>query len=680
MSARLKIARLRVETETADGLYGVDIEFKAGMNLIHADNTLGKTTCIQSIIYALGLEGAMGPARAVPLKGALTKHLRRENGSDSLVIKSNVFLEMSNGQGHLATVMRSSVEEKKQLIRVWPNQRIVAGLEKLPSTDYFVRIEGAYKRERGFHQFLAKFVGLELPEVRKYDGSHCPLYLEALFSIYYVEQTRGWGGIQNTLPTYLGIQQLAQRVVEFTLALEAQETIKKRQEYLVIKSELEDEWSNNVDRMEGHATDVAGYIVDIPEKPTNDLDFSRLCEITIPGGDKEFSLPEEIERLTAKLHEAKSEMATVDEKAGPLSAKLAENTEKLSEIDNAASRLLEDLVSTEGYVQSIKMRIANVKENLRKYRDIERLNKIGSEEDFSISSERCPTCGQSVDDSLLPHVHDHEILGIAENIKYLNKQLGVLDSLLSAETARQKKKEALVARARQEMRDLRASIRSIKESLVSAGSTLSREDVRKEFSIEQKLEELQKVSEEVHESKERFQYIASRWAEAQSVLSSLPADGLTSSDRRKIGDLENYFKSMLKDFDYQSTSIEELNISLKSYKPAIEDVDLGSEASASDNIRMIWAYLYALMIMSRSEEYETNHLRILILDEPRQQEAKEVSFQSFIQTAASSGEFDEQVIIATSEKYSELTEAVSDLPVNLVHFDHALISPLDPLD
>lgn len=679
MSPKLRISRLRVETDTAEGLYGVDIEFDSGLNLIHADNTFGKTTCIQSIIYALGLEGAMGPAKAVPLKGALTKQLRREGASDVPVIKSQVFLEVSNSQGDIATVMRSSVEEKSQLIRVWPNQRIVAGLEDSQSTDYFVRIEGAYKRDRGFHQFLAGFIGLELPEVRKYDGKHCPLYLEALFSVYYVEQTRGWGGIQNTLPTYLGIQQLAQRVVEYTLALEAQETIKKRQEFLVLKSELEDEWSNVVVQMEGHAKEASGYVADIPEKPAKDIDFSDICEITIPVGNAELTLPEEIDRLSEELQNAKAETATVDKKAGPLSEELAENSERLSELDSASSRLLEDLVSTENYMQSINLRISNVKENLRKYRDIERLNKIGSEEKFSISSERCPTCGQSVDDSLLPHVHDHEVLGIDENIKYLNKQLGVLDNLFSAEATRQKRKEALVGRAREEMRELRASIRSIKESLVSTESTLSREDIRKEFSLERKIENLQLVSEEVQETKEQLQRIASKWVEVQSLLSQLPTDGLTALDRKKIGDLEEHFKVLLENFDYQSTSIGELNISTKSYKPAIEDVDLGSEASASDNIRMIWAYLYALMMMSRSEQYETNHLRVLILDEPRQQEAKDVSFQSFIRAAARSRDFEEQVIIATSEKYSELTQAVAELPVNLVHFENALISPLTPL-
>ena len=45
------------------GLYGTDIAFAPGLNVIRAPNTSGKSTCIQAIIYALGLEGMLGPGQ-----------------------------------------------------------------------------------------------------------------------------------------------------------------------------------------------------------------------------------------------------------------------------------------------------------------------------------------------------------------------------------------------------------------------------------------------------------------------------------------------------------------------------------------------------------------------------------------------------------------------------------------
>lgn len=64
----LVIENLSIRTQTNDGLYGTDIPFTQGLNIIHAENTHGKSTCIQSIVYALGLEGCLGPSRKVPLK------------------------------------------------------------------------------------------------------------------------------------------------------------------------------------------------------------------------------------------------------------------------------------------------------------------------------------------------------------------------------------------------------------------------------------------------------------------------------------------------------------------------------------------------------------------------------------------------------------------------------------
>jgi hypothetical protein len=239
-------------------------------------------------------------------------------------------------------------------------------------------MEGVAQRERGFHHFLVDFIGLSLPIVVKYDGSSAPLYLEALFSLYYVEQTRGWGGIQNTLPTYLGIQQLAQRVIEFTLALDAQETIKKRQQYIDKKNKLAADWSSLVKLMEQYARDVSGYVVDLPESPKANIDFVHLAEIMIPHDRVDFSLSKEIGRLRDELATARRGVSTVDEVSEDLSRELDEKTAGLSSVEEASTRLLEDLVATQRYVESIQTRVLGVQENLRKYQDVQRLAAIGS--------------------------------------------------------------------------------------------------------------------------------------------------------------------------------------------------------------------------------------------------------------------------------------------------------------
>lgn len=128
-------------------------------------------------------------------------------------------------------------------MNVWSGPTLTKRDETFEERDYFVRFDGSAVRERGFHPYLANFLELDLPQVIKYDGTHCPLYLEELLSLHYVEQTRGCGSIQNILPTYLSIKDIAQRTIEFSLDIEIQIIRRKREEILLKISDLERKWT-----------------------------------------------------------------------------------------------------------------------------------------------------------------------------------------------------------------------------------------------------------------------------------------------------------------------------------------------------------------------------------------------------------------------------------------------------
>jgi hypothetical protein len=273
----LRIEKLSIRTSTNDGLYGVDIPFVSGLNIIHAENTHGKSTCIQSIIFALGLEGCLGPSRKVPLKTALTTQLRKANGSKAIIIESKVYLQITNGSDSV-TVMRSSNPDKKDLVSVFLDEKIEAAIsgESTP-TDYFLRFEGAATRKRGFHCFLSEFLGITQPNVLKFNGSESPLYLESIFSINYVEQTRGWGGILNILPTYLGIKELPERIIEYTLDLEVQAVSKRKQELSQKKKDADRIWGGCVDSLVSISRDTTGFVSnELDDKITNTTFVSQL--------------------------------------------------------------------------------------------------------------------------------------------------------------------------------------------------------------------------------------------------------------------------------------------------------------------------------------------------------------------------------------------------------------------
>ena len=90
MAIQLRQLRIRVRTET--GTLGTDIPFYRGLNILRAPNSKGKSTCLNSIVYALGIEGMWGPSRKAPLTSAVTDTIDDGRGFQQ-VLSASVALE-----------------------------------------------------------------------------------------------------------------------------------------------------------------------------------------------------------------------------------------------------------------------------------------------------------------------------------------------------------------------------------------------------------------------------------------------------------------------------------------------------------------------------------------------------------------------------------------------------------
>src|SRR5260370_41484888 len=99
----LKVRHLTIRVQTADGLYGVSIPFQDGLCVLRAPNSSGKSTCLQAIVYALGLEGMLSAAHQVPLPRAVTDALTIDR-AEVPVLESSVLLEIENGSAETLTI------------------------------------------------------------------------------------------------------------------------------------------------------------------------------------------------------------------------------------------------------------------------------------------------------------------------------------------------------------------------------------------------------------------------------------------------------------------------------------------------------------------------------------------------------------------------------------------------
>ena len=67
----LIIENIKIVAHTSGEDFSVDIPLKYGLNVIRADNSSGKSTCVNAIAYGLGLEAILGPSRKRPFPRSL---------------------------------------------------------------------------------------------------------------------------------------------------------------------------------------------------------------------------------------------------------------------------------------------------------------------------------------------------------------------------------------------------------------------------------------------------------------------------------------------------------------------------------------------------------------------------------------------------------------------------------
>ncbi len=139
----LRFRHLRLRAVTAGGTYGADVPFAEGLTVLWADNTKGKSTCMQGMLYALGLEKMLSPRREVPLPHAMTTYLNTDGGERKEVLESSVSLEIENGAGQIITVTRSvKASTDTRLISVEFGPALSKGATDLRRQNFFV-LDGA---------------------------------------------------------------------------------------------------------------------------------------------------------------------------------------------------------------------------------------------------------------------------------------------------------------------------------------------------------------------------------------------------------------------------------------------------------------------------------------------------------------------------------------------------------
>ncbi|MBL0175139.1 MAG: hypothetical protein IPP94_07735 [Ignavibacteria bacterium] len=671
MSLRLRQLHLRVQT--GEGLFGTRIQFNDGLVLLRADNTMGKSTCVQAIIYALGLEKMLGPSSTIPLPHVMTAYLN-DGEKEIRVLESEVLLEIENHKGESLTIQRSVIGERDpRLVSTWEGARLTNPNESLPKRDFYARDPGSAQNESGFTRKLAEFVGWQLPMVRRFNGTECPLYLEAVCPLFVVEQKHGWAGIQSNLPTYFGIRDMAKRCIEFVLNLDAARLADERQRLEQEETILKNRWKNLTNAAGTYLRLVNARLLGLPEQPSAQWPLSIIPTIEVFQDSEWIEVERALDLIKDKYFQLEqTPIVTAGEASESARSQLETAQRTLADRELIAGELLEELQQEQIQQASTNSRLSALGEDLRRNKDALKLRSFGSNAGWHVIEHVCPTCQQQLADTLLLQGSLENPMSVEENITFVENQIKTFKQLRENAASLIARKESELSTYRMEIENVRIQIRSLRQTLLAPTSSPSIEAVRLRIDIESRVRTLERVISDFTESLESFAEVAVAWRGVLDRKRNLPSNGLSAGDRNKLRRLETLLRDQLQEFGFNSLDQDTLEISTESYRPTREGFDLGFDLSASDNIRTIWAFLQGLLELSAVQPM--NHFGMLLFDEPRQQETAEMSFEKLLVRAATAKKRGQQIVFATSEPLANIQRMINGLDVQIINYTGRVIS------
>ncbi|ACL55287.1 hypothetical protein [Methylobacterium nodulans] len=655
----LRLRHLRMRAMTSAGLYGTDIGFELGLNVIWADNTKGKSTCMQGMLYALGLEKMLSPRREVPLPHAMTSFLRNDDETTATILESGVSLEIQNGAGTIVTVHRpvKKAGVDNRLISVDFGPTLTDPEARPERRDFFVLDAGAAQREDGFHRFLEDFLGWQLPIVRRYDSPEGKLYLETIFPLFWVEQKAGWSSIPAAIPTYLRIREVQKRAVEFIMDLNIHKLELERQRLQERIDQNARDWRNLWDEIDRYARRSGGKTDALPQRPTIVPNELAKGHVLIAEKGSWVSLKDMLAQLRGRVAELNGvPVPAVGTSVDHLERQLEALGKEVEGVNRARIEVHKAKQLKEADIGSLERRIRSLADDMQKNQDVQKFQRYSGTA-RSLTPDYCPTCEQALVDSLMSQKVLTAIMPIEDNIEYIRSQMKMFDDILKREQEEMSKIEIRTAQVDRDLNELYSRIRTVRTDLIAPTGNPSAVAIEERVRTEARIRELETIQATFDDTVARMQTLASAFGDLLLAVADLPKDKMSPLDRSKFDTLTALLRQLAREFGFSTFDASELTIDEDTYRPQKEGYEIGFETSASDAIRLKWAYQLGLLELSH--RHPTHHPGMLLLDEPRQQSSSRVSFGSLLERAATHQRVDQQIIISTSEDLEMLKEILS---------------------
>lgn len=691
----MKFRILRVEILATDGqTYGYEIKFSEGLNIIRGDNSSGKSTFVNSLIYSLGMEEIIGSKGVSSLPYALKKEF--ECGDRIVkVVNSIVYIEVENKNKKIVTFKRSikSDSDDVKLINIIEGPYLSSnqnGTQFLIKPTFLHDSGSAQDPERGFFAYLEKFIGLSMPSITDNKGKETRLYLQAIFAALIVEQKRGWTDYIANIP-YYGVSGVRAKVASFLLDLNVFRNANRIGELNSEKNRIISEWSELVTSIQLLVETNHFFVSGLKKTPITNFD-SNLIYIGESNGLENKSLSQlRIDIFNTKNQLEEKQRENIEKEAPELLIEIEKIQNRIDELLILKNMNDTQIKVNKAQLNQYEISLESIDKDLKDNKLTKKLADFGANiANLNIAKGICGTCLQEVDDILLPPDSDSIPMTIDENIIYLDNQKKMTKSLLDGLKSNIDKSNSQLSTINSEIISLRMELISASRDIKSINS-INETDIRKKIDIENKQKTILFIQEKVDKYISELAVLSKSYETVIINLSGIEKTGLTGSDWRRIKYFSDEFKNLASTFGYRSAKVDDIKIEHATMLPYLDNIelranvayekeertDIKSDSSASDFVRLIWSYLISLQ--KTSYELNGNHPNFILFDEPAQHSMSENSVNKLLATICTIPGL--QSIVAASfdesdDNFVASTKGLNKDNYNLIRLPKKIISKL----
>lgn len=645
--------------------FGRVLDFASGLNLVVGDNTSGKTTLVECLFYALGMEELI---EGKPCDKTLDKAVKSQfiymepdgNQHEWLVEKSFVRIQLSNTNEETITVMRKIVSDDKQQNKmyVWQSP-IQDNMEHKDCREYYIHNRDDHNPEHneGFYALLADFADLPIITVPARNTDKTILYMQTVFTTSYIEQKRGWSDFFANIRSY-NIINPKQKLVEYLMGYDTNTDLINSIGLKETRKKLENNWNTKVTAVKNYLS-YNGLYTDGLQTEIKQQKI-ELDELRIVVRSASVEIYTYKERLKQRIQELENKQKSSQEGKG--NEQYLKILKRYEQHTKEYKNYCIELVTEADKLDNIREQIKYIESEIKRYDSLCKVNNVISTLDVKI----CPTCHQHLpsDTSTQSALTSSQI---KDSRDMLSMQRSFLMPMMKRLEAALKNKELNKLYLDKQLRKEEVEVKMMASENNIKLYPLSTNEQFELVDCMTKVATLDEVELHTREQIEQLRHIKNAY---QQVCGKIKELGDIEEDDLPTAQMLSAFRKLLRKFNYTSNNVnnevffKEENTTYK-YLPVIKhgennEEEIRADSSASDFIRSIWAYYLTLLTDCK------RHPGFLVMDEPCQHSMKEASLTHLFEVCASITNKQTILFCSSQPKTEENEEETEEQSPNLI--------------